>query len=247
MSKENQKSQLQDLQALMREGNPQKVMEGLGTFLRTVSSTFKPSDLAHSLQSLRATVDTLKKDTDRCLQRFQSALSAWLSDTKDMERHALLQFELRQLIRTFFAEVDGTVYIIRHVILWAHERGEVELTPPELVLLREESYRFNRKRKKAESRQAFSSTLDSFLLTFTVVPRVFNRESLLDLSKHGWEAFQKLLDVRNTITHPTELINLVVDAEVITKTLPDARKWYYDSLVAAVPDPGLAPIVRGAG
>jgi hypothetical protein len=54
-----------------------------------------------------------------------------------------MQFNVRQLIRTFFAEVDGTLYAIRRVVLWAHQRGELSLTAAEVAVLREETYKFN--------------------------------------------------------------------------------------------------------
>jgi len=157
----------------MKAGKPKEVLVALRTYLDTVNRTFKPTDLTHSLQSFRATVATLKKDTDRCQDRYEQAFKVWLGDRNNQAAYELLQFELRQLIRTFFAEVEGTIYSGRQVILWSYERGEIDLTAPEVALLREESYRFNRKTKKAESRPVFSSTLDTLLLTLTVLPRLF--------------------------------------------------------------------------
>ncbi|RIK35434.1 MAG: hypothetical protein DCC58_20505 [Chloroflexi bacterium] len=241
------KRHVEKLEALQREEDVQGVVDALGELLKTVSRTFRPTDLAHSLQSLRGTVSVLKGDTDRCLVRYELAFRDWLSDTRDQEKHKLLQFELRQLIRTFFAEVEGTMYSARQVILWAHERGEVGLSVPEQALLREESYRFDSKAKAAVAKPAFGNALDSLLLTFTVIPRVFGSQSSLDLSRFGWQAFRELLEVRNAVTHPKELINLVVNAEVVTKKLPAARKWYYGSLVAAVDDAELRDLLRGVG
>jgi hypothetical protein len=238
--------QLAQLEALKRQGDVHGVMEVLGEVLKTVSRTFRPTDLAHSLQSLRGTVGALKGDTDRCQARFEEAFEAWRAKTKDQAAHGLLHFEVRQLIRTFFAEVDGTVYSARQVILWAHERSEVDLSIPEIALLREESYRFDQKTKTAQARSAFNSTLDSFLLTFTILPRLFKAESSLDLSEYGWQAFRELLEIRNAVTHPKEIINLVVDAKVITRILPAARSWYYASLLAAVKDPLLPGVIHGA-
>lgn len=234
---------LADLEGLMQANKPMELIEAMGTYLKTVSENFSPRDLQHSLQSLRGTIATLKKDTDQCYARYQEASKSWVQD-KQKESYELLQFELRQLIRTFFAEVEGTIFSGRQIILWANERGEIELTLPEQALLREESYRFNRKTKRAESRATFNSTLDAFLLTLSVLPRLFGSESTLDLSRHGWESFQGLLEVRNAITHPKDIINLVVDADVILRTFPEARSWYYAVLVGAVHDPLLLEVLR---
>lgn len=235
--------QFEKLKALQDEGNVRGMMDTLGELFKTVSRTFKPDDLTHSLQTLRGTIATLKADTDRCQGRFEEAFKSWLPDSKNQQVYALLQFELRQLIRTFFAEVEGTVYSLRQVILWAHERGEIELSIPETALLREEAYRFDSGTKRAKAITAFSSTLDSFLLTLTIVPRVFKSSASLNLSQYGWQAFRELLEVRNAVTHPKELLNLVVDAQVITKVLPAARTWYYKTLLAMVADPLLTGVL----
>ena len=235
-----------ELERLKREGNVQGVMTKLGGLFKTVSRTFRPTDLAHSLQTLRGTIAALKGDTDRCQARFEEAFKVWLPDSKNQDAYGLLQFELRQLIRAFFSEVDGTVYSARQVILWAHERDEIELSIPETALLREETYRFDQKSKTAQARPAFNSTLDSFLLTFTILPRLFKAASTLDLSQYGWQAFRELLGIRHAVTHPKKLVYLVADANIITKILPAARVWYYTSLLAAVHDPLLPAVVHGA-
>jgi hypothetical protein len=234
---------LEDLERLKAEGKPVELVAALGAYLKDVGKNFIPNDLDHSLQFLRGTVRILKEDTDRCQERYHEAFRAWAIDKQARETYKLLQFELRQLIRTFFAEADGTIYAARQVLLWAHDRKELLLLIPELALLREESYRFNRRSKKAESRPAFNSTIDSLLLTFSLLPGLRSSGFVLNLSDHGWECFQKLLEVRNNITHPKQLTHLAVDAEVITQILPAARSWYYRALAMAVGDPELTDAV----
>lgn len=234
------------LKNLKEAGDVRGMVDKLGELLQTVSKTFKPDDLAHSLQTLRGSVATLKADTDQCQRRFEIAFTAWLPETKDQGKYALVQFETRQLIRTFFAEVDGTIYSMRQVLLWAQERGEIDLSIAESALLREEAYKFDSNAKSAKVIPSFLSSVDSFLLTFSIMPRLFASASSLDLSKYGWQAFRELLEVRHSVTHPKQIIHLVVDAKVITKVLPAARSWYYDSLIAAVADPELSAVVRGA-
>jgi hypothetical protein len=245
MAKEKKSQPPPDLTNLDRfKDKPFELLAELGRFMKGVKENFRPTDLAHSLQVLRGTIATLKEDTDMCERRYKDAAASWLSNQKETNAYKALQFELRQLIRTFFAEVDGTVYVARQVILWAFERGEVQLSNAELALTREESYRFDRKTKSADIRPSFLSTLDSFLLTFSLLPRLFKIEQQLNLSHHGWEAFQKLLEVRNTITHPKESTQLLVDSEIILRTLPAARAWYYVSLISLIPDPLLPDVLK---
>jgi len=238
---------IEDLERLKAEGKPVELVAAVGAYLKNVGKNFIPNDLDHSLQFLRGTVSILKQDTDRCQERYHEAFRAWATDRQAQETYKLFQFELRQLIRTFFAEADGTIYAARQVLLWAHGRGELSLSIPELAVLREESYRFNRRSKKAESRPAFNSTIDSLLLAFSLLPGLRSSGFVLNLSDNGWECFQKLLEVRNNITHPKQLTDLAVDAEVTTQILPAARSWYYRSLAMAVGDPLLTEAVALTG
>lgn len=208
-----------------------------------MSQSFRPTDLVHSVKVLTGTIGLLKKDTDVCQARYESSFASWAKSRSSIDLFEILQFELRQLIRTFFAEVDGTLFSARQLLLWAHERGEIELAVPEIALLREEAYRFDRKSQSAVVRSNFSSTLDTLLLTLTLLPRVFSASGPLDLSLDGWSQFQRLLGVRNSITHPREIRSLVIETDLVLKGLPAARSWYYSELMKAVPEPSLVSVL----
>ena len=126
------------------------------------------------------------------------------------------------LVRTFFAEVEGVIYTMRGVILWAHERAELQLSAAEEVLLREEAYFVDLKRKKIRVRGSFNRTLESFWLVFEVLPRIVRPEFTIDYSDSGWEKFQKLLGVRNDITHPKNTGDFMLKVEVLEEILPQA-------------------------
>src|SRR5437588_11371483 len=95
------------------QDKPLELIPALREFLKGISRDFVPKDLAHSLQYLRGTVESFKKDTDRCQERYRESFRSWGGDRGSPALYELLQFELRQLIRTFFAEVDGTIYAAR--------------------------------------------------------------------------------------------------------------------------------------
>jgi hypothetical protein len=215
-------------------GKPVEMLAAIGTYLTAAEENFTPTDLRHSLQYLNGTVVYLREDSDRCYTLFADSFRRWLADSKNTELHKEFQFNVRQLIRTFFAEVDGTLFAMRQVVLWAHERGELDLSPAEVAVLREETYRFNPRNRQVEAKDAFNSTKDSFLIAFTYLPRLLVPAFKLGLSDNGWECFQRLLDVRHELTHPKRSTRFVVDSEIITTTLPRARVWYYELLKEAV-------------
>lgn len=229
------KKQVPDLAHLQSlTGDTKKFLAAMKQTISSMSREFKPADREESFRYLNSTVGLLRKDSDRSFGLFQESFSSWADDSQNAELLEEMQFRVRQLIRTFFAEVEGTLYAARRVILWAHERGELPLNTAEIAVLREETYKFNPRTREAEARPAFNTTKESFLLVFTILPRLTNPGFQLDLTDNGWECFQKLLDVRHELTHPKEMIKLILDAEVIMTIMPRARVWYYESLKGAV-------------
>jgi hypothetical protein len=215
-------------------GDPKKFLAAMKQTISSISREFKPANREESYGYLSRAVGLLRKDSDRSFSLFEESFSNWAADRQNTELVEEMQFRVRQLIRTFFAEVEGTLYAARRVILWAHERGELTLNASEIAVLREETYKFNTRTREVEARSAFNTTKEAFLLVFTFLPRLTNPEFKLDLSDNGWEYFQKLLEVRHELTHPKEIIRLIVDADTIMKIMPNARVWYYESLKRAV-------------
>ena len=215
-------------------GDPKKFLAAMKQTISSISSEFKPADRMESFAYLNRAVGLLRKDSDRSFSLFEESFSNWAADSQNTALVDEMQFRVRQLIRTFFAEVEGTLYAARRVILWAHERGELPLSTAEVAVLREETYKFNTRTRKVESRPAFNTTKETFLLVFTFLPRLTNPEFQLDLANNGWGHFQKLLEVRHELTHPKEVFRLILDADTIMKIMPSARVWYYESLKRAV-------------
>jgi hypothetical protein len=215
-------------------GDPKKFLVAMKQKISSMSKEFKPADREDSFKYLNRTVALLRKDSDRSFGLFEESFSNWATDSQNTELMEEMQFRIRQLIRTFFAEVEGTLYAARRVVLWAYERGEISLNTAEIAVLREETYKFNPRTREAEARPAFNTTKEAFLLVFTFLPRLTNPDFKLDLTNNGWERFQKLLEVRHELTHPKEIIKLILDADTIMEIMPGARVWYYESLKQAV-------------
>src|SRR5262245_52598904 len=95
-------AQLEDLRH-----DPEQLLAGLKQVLTSLSANFEPRDLQQSLEYLSGTVGILRKDSDRCYALFTASVRSWSGDRKNTTLHEEMQFNVRQLIRTFFAEVDG--------------------------------------------------------------------------------------------------------------------------------------------
>lgn len=91
-------------------------------------------DLASGLTYLATMNRLFDADTQRDLALAQSVLREL--DAGKASYHDVA-FQFRALLRTFFAQVEGTTYILRQMALWAHDRSEIALSNEELYRLSE--------------------------------------------------------------------------------------------------------------
>ena len=170
--------------------------------------------------------DELRKDTDRCSKECQNLAAITGSGQIAPETYAELGFWYRNLTRSFMSYVEGILYVMRRLIIFAHERGEIELSPGEAVLVREMGYTINARKKRVEERDIPNRLLENFVLTFRIFPRVFGSKFEVDYGHHGWEKFQDLVDMRNALTHPKSVDDTLLRSE-LPNTVRDALVWFY--------------------
>ena len=51
----------------------------------------------------------------------------------------------------------------------------------------------------------------------------------MDYGHHGWEKFQDLVDMRNSLSHPKSVDDTLLRSE-LPKTVSDARVWFYSNM-----------------
>jgi hypothetical protein len=173
--------------------------------------------------------DALRKDTDRCSTECQNLAAVARSDQITPEAYSELGFWYRNLARSFMSYVDGILYVMRRLIIFAHERGEIELSPGEAVLVREKDFSFNARKKRIEERDVHNRLLENFILTFSIFPRVFGSEFKVNYGHHGWEKFQDLVEMRNSYSHPKSVDDTLLRPE-LPNTVRDALVWFYTNM-----------------
>jgi len=173
--------------------------------------------------------DALRKDTDRCTAECQKAKAVTGSGQVNPEAYAELGFWYRNLARSFMSYVEGILYVMRRLIIFAHERGEMDLSPGEVVLVSETDFTFNTRRKRIEERDAPNRLLENFILTFSIFPRVFGSEFEVNYGDHGWEKFQALVKMRNAFTHPKSIEDTLLHPK-LPNTMRDASVWFYTNM-----------------
>lgn len=115
---------------------------------------------------------------------------------------------------------------MRQIIVWADERGEIELSTAEAVLVREQEFVVSVARKKIEERDRSNRLLENFFLAFALFPKVFRSAFQVDYGNNGWEMFQRVVKVRNSITHPKNPDDLVLHPNMYNVVL-DAFSWFH--------------------
>lgn len=169
----------------------------------------------------------LNRDTVRCLDFCKALRDQLVEGTSKMEDLTEdLDFWYRTLLRAFITEVEGMLFVMRQIVVWANERGEIELSTAEAALIREQEFVVNVARKKIEERDRSNRLLENFFLAFALFPKVFRSGYQVDYGNHGWEMFQRVVKVRNSITHPKNPGDLVLHPNMYNVVL-DAFSWFH--------------------
>jgi len=122
------------------------------------------------------------------------------------------QFFRRLYIRSVFAYIEGSVWILKQVCLNAKsangEKRKISLS--EYSILTEESYELkNNGNIKTVSKNL--NLLDNIKFTFKTVNKLFNGKIELGVGTKSWDNLIDAKKVRNRITHPKSDKEMFVD------------------------------------
>jgi len=158
------------------------------------TDTVAKRGLAESVAYFGAWNKTLQGEFDRAMEIAQSKVDPFSRFEIPIEEFL---FHVRAVVHVFFAQIDGTSYILRQIVLWAHERREIQLTADERADLA------NVHRKTGNTR--FLPIIRNLELGFTHFSRLFGLNLKIDQDGPRWKTFKTTLDLRNDITHPKRL------------------------------------------
>lgn len=178
-------------------------------------------DLFASLVYLNAMVNLFGKDTAYAMEHLAIANDRLI--TNECDYHEFMYYA-RTLIRAFFAQVDGVCYVLRRLVLWAHDRAEIQLSDEELYLLSEGD------RGTSGSRmRKYNSVADNLVFSCAHFSKLFGDEYLLNKSTNEWAVFRRAIAARHAITHPKDVESFVLPA----RTLEDIRHsiiWFSETM-----------------
>jgi hypothetical protein len=134
------------------------------------------------------------------------------------------QFWRRTLVRTFFAQVDAEISAMKQMAIIVAETPNTDpaetvvFTRAEIELLNEREYRIQN--GVAEETKAKISLRTNLQFAFEMFRKASRSAFSLQTNGHQWECFLKAIKIRDRLTHPKTVQDLIVtDAEmsVITK------------------------------
>ncbi len=181
-------------------------------------------DLHASIVYLGVMNNLFYSDTERCLR-------TCIEKNKAIEKNEIdyneLMFWYRSLIRTFYAYVEGTTFLMRQIIIWAHERSDIKLSDSEIMQLRE--VRLVGDGESVKTCAKHNTVLENVTLAFEYFPVMFHSSYELTKSDHRWDSFRTALKARDSITHPKLVEDYLLPAEVL-RQLQEAIVWFHESM-----------------
>jgi hypothetical protein len=139
------------------------------------------------------------------------------------------QFARRAYIRSVFAYVEGTVWLIKQTCLRAVVESKVSaLSLPEQALLADVVYDLKSNGEPYEQ-QKFLRLPDNLRFAVRVVNRLCHSSVDLEVGSVRWERFLKVLDTRHQITHPKNATGIDVADEEI-KLAIEACGWFNETM-----------------
>lgn len=137
------------------------------------------------------------------------------------------QFSRRAYIRSIFAYIEGSVWILKQTCLKAKPfSGVRRMSPIEYALLVEETYDLKSNGEpKAQSK--FLRLPDNIKFTFKVVNKLFQSNIDLGVGKDEWSKFQCALKIRHRITHPKNTKTFEISDKEI-ELCKEVCSWFND-------------------
>ena len=143
------------------------------------------------------------------------------------------QFARRAYIRSIFASLEGTLWLLKQVCLKVPTvSGPRRFDPAEYALLQDQTYDL-KNNGETSIQTKFLRLPDNLRFTFRVFNRLFGAQVDLGVSGAPWSAFLKALDVRHRITHPKKVDELdITDDEL--KLCREVSSWFNETIHATI-------------
>jgi hypothetical protein len=141
-------------------------------------------------------------------------------------------YSRRAYVRALFAMIEGVTYAMKLALfVIARSSGKTgNLKIPDLVVLKGSTFDLNDKGEVQEKEKHFRIS-DNLKFTVKSVNRVLGSSIDLGIGTQNWTNFTKSVKIRNNITHPKNLADLVISDKDL-ECIRSVNSWFNDIVVA---------------
>lgn len=139
------------------------------------------------------------------------------------------EFIRRMYTRSVFALVEGTLFRMKQTVIEASNLYGIKLSKQEAALLSEESFELNDKGEPISKTQ-YVQLPKNLKFAFGSMAKVFDAEYDLKINDNGWATFLAAIRIRNRITHPKQVQDIVISDKEMD-VLGKATLWFADSVL----------------
>ena len=150
--------------------------------------------------------------------------------TRAFEANPESQFWRRTTVHTLFASTEVATHFIKQWLLHGYYRiGIIELSLPEIAVLKEESYGL-KNNGTLDVKKAKLRTADNFRFALSLFHEKAKTGHQLDVGGNGWQSYLKTLKMRDRITHPKSFSDITI-TDTECETIATSAIFIGDSYV----------------
>jgi hypothetical protein len=159
------------------------------------------SSLQANIEYLLSMEREFDKDTRALYEFLREKTDYVLADCKDPGKFEEFQLYARAFTRAAYAHIEGASYLMRLMVLWAHDRGELHLSETDYAKL-SEKYTFN-------------SFKDNFNLAFNHFTRLFGSAFRPNKNDPRYQSFLRGIEARDSTMHPKTPVRFSMSGDAV--------------------------------
>jgi hypothetical protein len=190
------------------------------------------SEIETDDRTTRELIETLGEDVTRCHSEIIKAIDAGTVD-ENGDVTADYLFHARQLVRAFFAYVEGVTFSVKvHTVDFCQRNG-IDTNPQEAFFAAEVDHKIDEKGQVVEQRAQINLTLN-LRFAFTLLEKAYGTPPKFDPGVEWWSCLKKSIKVRDRLMHPKFPGDLDVSGDEIIDVLK-AKQGFEELLLGYRP------------
>jgi len=145
---------------------------------------------------------------------------------KNLELQPQSQFARRVYIRTLFAYIEGTIWVLKGACLNAKpkENTKRQIGIDEISILLEKTYQL-KSNGNIKTTNMNLNLLDNIKFTFKYINHTFTGDIDLQTDKEIWNQLRTAKKIRNRLSHPKKKSDLII-SDIESKICQDICSWF---------------------